>query len=383
MASKKGFMYYLNNPAETAKKLFPFIDVDAMMEDNKKRYEALGVDPEKGKNLMGMALNPLALGTGVAAGKVIPPLTRTLDKGVRAIAKSEKLPFAKSYQAHQRKTIKKDLLSEAGFNRYKSNAISETKRAIEDTKRGLTLFDNPYVQKTLGKTGVTERIKAAQGRLKSLNADLDFINMRGKHGFKDQYMTEVGKSITDTPLNIGYPTAKGYIRGWSGYYTPKGKSAFIDEANVFRPRFKGTGVHELKHASQYQGGGSLTKHGWKQKLERYLDKTRIEDKMGIPGEFRGRAQAKLLDAVNPRPPWRVTRKENWDYLSSPEEISARLSQYRTQPKFMKWLAEKNIYKPSHTRQLESVFPEGNVKEIADKVWGLAPASLMNYANQEK
>ena len=380
MSKKKGFMHYIANPGEAAKKIFPFIDVDAMMEDNRKRYEALGVDPEQGKNLMGFALNPGGYGLGLglsATGKVITPLARTL-------AKSEKLPFAKAWKAHQRKTLEKDLLSDAGFNRYRSNAISETKHTLDESKNVLDMLDNPVALKVFGKKDLARRKKMGRKSIKNLEKELDFMRLEGKHGFQDQYMRQVKKSIADTPLNVGYPTPKGYIRGWSGYYNPPSKKAFVDEINVFRPRFKGTGVHELKHAAQDQAG-NLTTKGWRQKIDRLLDKTRIEDKMGIPTEYAGRAQAKLMDAVNPRPPYQLSRKEFWDYLATPEEVSARLSQFRTQPKFIKWLGEKNIYKPPYWKQLDAVFPKTNIKDIADKAWSLAPgvsAGLMGQAIKE-
>jgi hypothetical protein len=382
---KKGFLHYLHNPAETAKKLFPFIDVDAMMEDNKKRYKALGVDPDKGKNLIGMALNPLAWGTGAVGGRVLSGIGSGIKHLGLTAGKSKLLPFGKAYENYSRRRIKKDLLSEAGFNRYKSNAISETKRAIEDTKRGLTLFDNPHVHKTLGDAGIAQRMKAAQGRLKSLNADLDFINMRGQHGFRDQYMKEISKSLTETPMTIGYPTPKGYIRGWSGYYDKAKKATFIDEANVLKPRFKGTGVHELKHAAQYQPGGNLTRHGWKDRVNRLLERTRIKDKMGIPTEYAGRAQAKLMDAVFPRESYKLSRKEFWDAIATPEEISARLSQVRNQPKVVDWLVKKNLYKPGYYKQLETIFPEGHkaIKNIAKDVWGVAPPlSFVDYTKRK-
>ena len=59
MAEKKGLMHYLANPAEAAKKLFPFIDVDTMMASNRERQIELGNNPDVASNIMGAALNPL------------------------------------------------------------------------------------------------------------------------------------------------------------------------------------------------------------------------------------------------------------------------------------------------------------------------------------
>ena len=103
-AQKRGFMYYLDNPGKAAKKLLPFIDVDAIMAENKERYKELGVDPEMGKNIIGGFLNPVIHGTGA---------------GVGLGAKSLLSAF------HKRKAIKQlssDILSPEGIQRYINNS---------------------------------------------------------------------------------------------------------------------------------------------------------------------------------------------------------------------------------------------------------------------
>ena len=119
MAERKGFMHYLSNPAEAAKKLFPFVDVDAMMASNRERYKELGVDPEMGKNLMGMALNPVALGTGLGASKAI----------------------GGAYKAHSKYRARKDILSKSGWDRYKSNAIEKITKDIKNLEQEGDILD--------------------------------------------------------------------------------------------------------------------------------------------------------------------------------------------------------------------------------------------------
>mgnify|MGYP003109088393 CR=1 FL=1 len=129
---KKGLMYYIDNPAEAAQKIFPFIDVKAIQEDNKKRYEQLGVNPESASSFIGSTLNPTAVAAGAGTAAAV-------GYGAKKIIDAYKL---KRYMNKSKETLKKELFSNKSFERYKKNAIAQAGEALGEKSSFLSVsFD--------------------------------------------------------------------------------------------------------------------------------------------------------------------------------------------------------------------------------------------------
>jgi len=366
--NKKGFIHYLTNPADAAKKLFPFIDIDAMMESNKERYEALGVNPESGKNLMGMALNPVAAATGFGAGYGI-------NKALGG-----------AYKLYSRSRARKDMLSDAGWSRFQSNAIDR----INDEIHNIGIED--YILKRFPASARNQKkILANKAKLKNLEDDLKYIKSPAS---KSEYIKDTKTLIDKTPIRIGYNPrldGKAYVREPYGIYKRSTGETVIRGDRPIKDFFGGTGTHELGHAAQnlpgfgsFRPGGKInlpksrttSLSGWKEKAQKYLDETAV----GPSGVPQGEVNAKLLDIMEDGAKNRIGL---WKDISQPHEISARLKQFRTQPKFYDFLIKKGLYKPHYYEQLEQIFQTPQrIKRAAKDVWGAAPIGLMDLAKKD-
>ena len=364
MAEKKGFIHYLSNPAEAAKKLFPFIDVDAMMASNRERQIALGNNPDVASDIMGAALNPVGLATGYGASKLIGGLLKN------------------AYTGMSKRNIGKDLLSDESFKRYKSNFkyhLDEMNKTLDTEKIGLESlkgdklyqkhghFSDDFLAKKL--SGIGKRRKEIREALNSLDED----------GFRMMYDKIIQDKISKTSVKFN-PNLDPSISGQYIGRAPIGEIVQKTKPFQYNPRipeqrniYKGlveinpnvvknwgtTGVHELKHSIQ-----SALK-GYIKKAEDILDwdaiNKRTKAKMKI-----SRIMGQSKDVVK--------RIDNHvKYISKPHELSARLTEYRLNP-------SKNS---SAYKDLMHLFgSEKKIKEAADTIWAGAPAGLIDYARKE-
>jgi len=358
MAEKKGFIHYLSNPAEAAKKLFPFIDVDAMMASNRERQIALGNNPDVASDIMGGALNPVGLATGYGASKLIGGLLKN------------------AYTSMSKRKIGKDLLSDKSFGRYKSNfkyQLDEMNKTLDTEKielgklRGSGHFSDDFLAKKLSEIG--KKRKEIREALNSLDED----------GFRIMYDKIIQDKISKTPIRYDTNLSKTLSGQYTGKF-PLNKISQKRKAFQYNPRnleqkkiYEGfaevnpdvvkkwgtTGVHELKHSIQ-----SALK-GYIKKAEDILDWDAINKRTKATMK-KARIMGKSKDFVK-----RIG--SHVKYISKPQELSARLSEYRLNPH-----RKDMVY-----RELKHLFgSDKKIKEAADTVWAGAPAGLIDYARKE-
>ena len=360
MAEKKGLMHYLANPAEAAKKLFPFIDVDTMMASNRERQIELGNNPDVASNIMGAALNPIGLATGYGASKLMSGLMQ------------------KAYTGMSKRNIAKDLLSDKSFGRYKSNfkyQLDEMNKALDSEKMGLEsvagkgFFTDDLLTKKMSEIG--KKRKEIRETLDSLDKD-DFRMMYNKI-VEDKISKTPFRYPSNLPPNTGgqyvgnFPLNETLLKTKPFQYNPRSPEqqkqiykGFIDIDPSKVKKMGTTGAHELKHSVQ-----SALK-GYIKKAEDILDwpsiQQRTRDKLEW-GRQIGMTQDKLQEI-----------KDHVKYISNPQELSARLTEFRLNPK-----RKDMVY-----RELKHLFgSDRKIKEAADTVWAGIPVSLMDYANRNK
>jgi hypothetical protein len=192
-------------------------------------------------------------------------------------------------------------------------------------------------------------------------------------------MKNIERAIGKTPFRVGYKPGvdgKAYVREPFGIYKHRTGEAVIRGDRPVKDFFGGTGAHELKHAAQhYPGNKTKSLSGWREKAQKYLDET-----AGTSGVPQGEVNAKLLDIMEDGAKNRIGF---WEDISQPHEISARLTQFRTQPKLYDFLIKKGWYKPHYYEQLEQIFQTPQrIKRAAKDVWGAAPIGLMDLAKED-
>lgn len=368
-AQKRGFMYYLDNPGKAAKKLLPFIDVDAIMAENKERYKELGVDPEMGKNIIGGFLNPVIHGTGA---------------GVGLGAKSLLSAF------HKRKAIKQlssDILSPEGIQRYINNSTENIKNVLwnlnverDVASMALKMQRGKNVAKWKSKLKIiNEEIDIAKGNMQYLKTP-EFI---------DEYTNIVKHKMKGTPFSIKSlgPGTAGQYRSWhglgsklknpnTGEYTNLGTRAW--DTSTY-PGFQGVprpfkGEINISPRTAMNSSSTTPVHEMKHSVQDALRGYRYSTKKSIPVNQKGNpialAEAKFQDALLGGQEATSRAK----YLLKPHEISARLTELRTNPS-----------KTSGAYQdLKQIFgSDKKVQWAKDNLWAISPAGLMDYARDNK
>ena len=359
MAEKKGLMHYLTNPAEAAKKLFPFIDVDTMMASNRERQIELGNDPDMASSIIGGALNPVGLATGYGTSKLMSGLLQ------------------KAYTGMSKRNIGKDLLSDKSFERYKNNfkyQLDEMNKKLDMEKIGLEgligkgHFKKDFIAENL--SGIGKRRKEIREALNSLDKD-DFRMMYNKI-VEDRISKTPFKYSSNLPSGTqgqytgGFPLDEVMLKTKPFQYNPSSPlqqniyKGFIEiDPNVVK-RMGTTGAHELKHSVQSALKGYIKKAedilDWPGIHQRTKDKVEYFRKIGMTQDD--------LQGF----------KDHISYISNPQELSARLTEFRLNPK-----RKDTLYK-----ELKHLFgSDRKIKEAADTVWAGAPISLMDYANRKK
>ena len=352
MAEKKGFLHYLTHPGEVAKKMLPFIDVDAIMAENKQRYKELGVNPELAKSVIGGALNPLAFPVGVGTAKSLTGLLSFYNKR-KAI-----------------KQLSKDILSPKGVQRYIDNTTSSLKNTLKDlafekqmlsSAKGKSMFS----KNALASRKVDEHIDAVKGGLEYLRTP----------NFIDEYTNIVKHKMKNTPFNLRKlePNVAGSYRSYQGLESGRNysTSAYPGYAGV-PSSFKGSVQLSPKAALNPYSTPPVNelKHSVQDALRGYRYSTKQSIPLSEKGQPIALAEARLSDSMTGGKE-AVARAK---YLLKPHEISARLSEIRTNP-------SKSI---GAYKSLKSIFGSDKaVKWAKDNLWGLTPASFVNYTKKKE
>lgn len=442
-AKKKGFWHYLENPAEAAKKLFPFIDVDAMMASNRERQIALGNDPDVASTIIGGVLNPVAIATGAGAGYGIAKGTHTAKNIVQ-----------KAYRSYSQNKYKKLMTSDKAYSRFKTGETDKLNKIIKDAKNDLSIQESILSVHNKGKFGTTGgsdfsafmekyagRIDETKAYINKAVKDLKVLNSPKS---KEQYIRRITSTVDETPFYFG-----GAGRNY-GQFSPWPKQSILPSGDVgiiritdklskhrgaymntdwlypFKnykglgkkqirnigiplPRPGTTGVHELQHAGQERLFPSYTKHGvmfndpitdkapgWITKAKNLIAETNVPigGKPPVPrGLLKAEGPAKIRAAMtgkkfNPST-WRTGMKHShkpgshWRYASQADELSSRLTEFRAVPKWRQdlMLQGKMKGKPYTDLQKILITPE-RIKKARDTMFGFAPVGVYSGAGEK-
>lgn len=373
MSEKKGLMYYLENPAEAAKKLFPFIDIDTMMQANKERYEALGVDPEMGKNIMGFALNPVGHLTGATTGAILSKASQGL---LSAINKRKAI-----------KQLSKDILSPEGIQRYINNATANAKHSLKSLENRKQIFSVTHsMQRGKNKEIWSNQLRKVNEEINAVKGNIEYLKTPE---FIDEYVNIVQHKMKNTPVSIK-KLEPGVAGKYNTYHGLEEKLKGVD-TDLLRnydtstyPGFMGVpkmfrGAIELSPRSALSPSSTTPLHEMKHAVQEALRGYIHSAKKSIPLTEKGTpialARAKIKDAIsglNPTDKNSAVRRAK--YLLKPQEISARLSQIRINPS-----KTSGAYK-----DLKRIFrTDKNIQWAKDNIWAAAPIGLMDYATKNK
>ena len=402
---KKGLMYYIDNPAEAAQKVFPFIDVKAIQEDNKKRYEQLGVNPESASSFIGSTLNPTAIAAGAGTAAAV-------GYGAKKFIDAYKL---KRYMNKSKETLKKELFSNKSFERYKKNAIDQAGEALGE-RRAFIQMEELLPSKP--SKDYKKKKKWFKDEVKRLEGDIQYYDTPE---FKQDYKMSLDRWLDDVKFSFGkdrnslgaYYSNYGLPRTKAPYSSGKLTKTLNDMPFWGFPGMKDmgpgriemlrrevsntplfgkfnikdigtTGAHEYKHAAQdlLRGYRKSTKDKipmhWDDSLQmqgrpKAIEEARNRDlRTSIwesPGRFWDKQAKELSDWYGKEiGPWEARAK----YLLKPHEIGARLSEYR---------ATKDPR--ARMQLLEVLGNKKNLQDALDNVWGVAPVGLMTQYKKDK
>ena len=291
-----------------------------------------------------------------------------------------------------RKKALKDLSGEKAFNRYRNNILEDLDLELEKLQEQ---WD------TVGQFGPNEVKVYLKNKIMQLKKQRR--KLFSKDAYHD-YQSMVNTQVKETPINFGYSDDMGH------YIPQKGSRINKD--------LKGVGHNKPKDFEMVQPTDMLLARA--KKLGRHRPNSKSEKlpvnlRKGVHGtiNLNPYAHAKrnsliggdglvstgvheLKHAVQSAlPGYRAAAhravKKGYDYdasdyaeyIARPEEVSARLSQYRILPRWKRYLLDtmpdsrlKNNA-PSWYRDLRSVIGDGDkIKEQADKVWAAAPLTGM-------
>jgi hypothetical protein len=336
-----------------------------------------------------------------AAHKIYTPIAKTIrsPKHAKQYIKRKLQPYKLKHDKRvARRRVRKDLLSNSGFKRYQRHHIDNINKQIAQYKQDYKVMDMADQKQFQGR--IKELLAIEQKKLKHANSA----------AFRKEYNEIVGSQIDNVPLKMKNIPRK---HGASGLYRrPQGRNMgkqptgdLEDITNPFKesPDFgygkmnyriisdrhaKGKPRLGRKERAEQLGeihvekripsqrrrstGAHEVKHGVQSVMPEYIDdayKYVPKDKLGRPLII---AEAELEAAVlGGKAGEKVIG--NAKYFSSPWEIGARLTQYRTEPMLRRILWENGIVgKPGFYNDLMKVFKTTeNINKAAKHNWAMA------------